>query len=253
MKHPMLFVLACSLGISLFFSASAQSTSGKSVTEILKATDLVRGGGMAGVQWDLQITAADADTGANIRKLRVRASGENSLAETMFPARAAGGKLLQLGRNRWYGRPDIQKAISISSRQKLAGPAANGDIASTNYSKDYEAKLLRMDSFQGESVYVLSLEAKSRFVTYDKIVYWVSEKRLVPVKAEFLTVSGKLFKTAVFETNNTIDMKGKKSPFISRMTIRDSYDNNNISTLEYSNVRVAKFPLDMFSVAGLTR
>ena len=249
----MLLALVCTLGFSVFFSASAQSPGEKSVVEILRATDLVRGGGMAGIQWDLQITADDADTGTNVRKLRVRASGANSLAETTYPARAAGGKLLQLGRNMWYGRPDIQKAISISSRQKLAGPAANGDIASTNYSEDYEAKLLRMDSFGGEPVYVLSLEAKSRFVTYDKIVYWVSEKRLVPVKAEFFTVSGKLFKTAIFEVNNMIDKKGKKSPFVSRMIIRDSYDNNNVSTLEYSNVRVAKFPLDIFSVARLTR
>ena len=241
------------ISVLLLCGTVAHAAGNLSAEEILKVTDRSRGGGMAGIQWELKIIAMDPDTGENIRKLLVRASGDNSVAETIFPARAAGGRLLQLGRNMWYGRPDLQKPVSISSRQKLIGPAANGDIASTNYVKDYDAKIIRMDSFEGEPVYVLELKGKSHFVTYDKIIYWVSEGRVLPVKAEFMTVSGKIFKTAVFETKNTISVDGKKVPFVSRMTIRDNYNNDRISILEYSSVKVGPFPTGMFSVSRLMR
>jgi len=238
---------------ALLLSAMAHATEAPTPEEILAATDRVRGGGMPGVQWNLTITANDPDSGTNVRRLQVRAAGDNSVAETTFPARAAGGRLLQLGRNMWYGRPDLQKAVSISSRQKMMGPAANGDIASTNYLKDYDARLLREDTFEGEPAYVLELVGRSRFVTYDRIIYWVSRARLVPVKAEFYTVSGKLFKTAVFETDNRLAYDGQDLPFVSRMTIRDEINDDNVSVLEYSEIRARDFPLDAFSVASLTR
>jgi hypothetical protein len=153
----------------------------------------------------------------------------------------------------WYGRPDIQKAVSISSRQKMMGPAANGDIASTNYLKDYDARLVREDVVDNEAVYVLELVGKSRFVTYDKIIYWVAQKRLVPVRADFYTVSGKLFKSAVFVTDNVLNVQGRRQPFVSRMTIRDAINTDNISVLEYSEIKTSEYPLDLFSVAALTR
>ena len=231
----------------------AADTTALTAVQILEASDRIRGGGLSGVQWDLKITATDNDTGENVRQLRVRADGDNSLAETTFPPRAAGGKLLQLSRNMWYGRPDIQKAVSISSRQKMMGPAANGDIASTNYVKDYDATILREDSFNNEAVVVLNLIGKNKWVTYDRIVYWVSRARLLPVKAEFYTVSGKLFKTAVFENNNTLVVDGKKQPFVSKMVIKDEVVNSNVSVLEYSGVRLQTFSRDDFSVNSLTR
>jgi Outer membrane lipoprotein-sorting protein len=220
---------------------------------ILEATDRVRGGGVAGIEWQLKITATDSDTGADVREVRVKSSGDDSLAETTFPPRAAGGRLLQLGRNMWYGRPDLQKPVSISSRQKMLGPAANGDIASTNYLKDYDATLLRVEDVGGEPAYVLSLVGKTKWVTYDRIEYWVSKPRLVPVKAAFYTVSGKLFKTAVFETNNGLSIDGKRQPFVSRMTIRDAINTDSVSVLDYSQVKVAAFSRYDLSVEALTR
>lgn len=226
-----------------------------SSVDILAATDRVRGGGVPGVQWDLKIVTSDpdADSGGTERKLQVRAAADNSVAETTYPPRAAGARLLQLGRNMWYGRPDLQRAISISSRQKMVGPAANGDIASTNYSKDYDATLLREEDVDGETAYVLNLVGKSKYCTYDRIVYWVSKERMVPLKAEFYTVSGKVLKSATFETGNSIVVDGKKQAFVSRMVIQDAINSESVSVLEYSNIRVKPFGPDVFSVASLTR
>ncbi|MEO7578149.1 MAG: outer membrane lipoprotein-sorting protein [Massilia sp.] len=221
--------------------------------QVLEATDRTRGGGLPGVVWDLKITAVDPDANENVRILRVKADGDNSVAETSYPARATGGKLLQLGRNMWYGRPDIQKAVSISSRQKMMGPASNGDIASTNYMKEYDGTLMPEDMINGEAVYVLNLVGKNKWVTYDRIVYYVSRSRLVPVKADFYSVSGKLFKSATFETANTITYEGRKQPFVSRMVIRDAIVGGNVSVLEYTGIKVQKIERDELTVASLTR
>ncbi len=116
-------------GALLAGAAPAGAAEPMTAQQLLEATDRSRGGGLPGVAWDLKITAVDPDAGENVRMMRVKADGDNSVAETYFPARSAGGRLLQLGRNMWYGRPDIQKPVSISSRQKMMGPAANGDRA----------------------------------------------------------------------------------------------------------------------------
>jgi Outer membrane lipoprotein-sorting protein len=256
--HSLSTWIACAallLSQAVSHAASETTTASPDSLSILAATDRVRGGGVPGVQWDLKIITSDPDTdsGGTERKLQVRAAADNSVAETTYPPRAAGARLLQLGRNMWYGRPDLQRAISISSRQKMMGPAANGDIASTNYSKDYDARLLREEDVKGEPAYVLDLIGKSKFCTYDRIVYWVSKARLVPLKAEFYTVSGKVLKTAKFETANTILVDGQKQPFVSRMVIQDAINSDSVSVLEYSNIRVRPFGPDVFSVASLTR
>lgn len=255
MKRHTLSILASCAALALVQATGQARAEAPSTAEILAATDQVRGGGVPGVQWDLKIVTSDpdSDAGSNERQLQVRAAGDNSVAETTYPPRAAGARLLQLGRNMWYGRSDLQKPVSISSRQKMMGPAANGDIASTNYSKDYNATLLREEEVDGEPAYVLDLVGKSKFCTYDRIVYWISKERLVPVKAEFYTVSGKVLKTAKFETDNAIVLDGRKQAFVSRMVIQDAINSDNVSVLEYSNIKVGAFARDVFSVASLTR
>lgn len=248
--------LAKTLLASAMLAGAAHSladTKQLTAQQVLEATDRTRGGGLPGVTWDLKITAVDPDAGENVRMLRVQADGDNSVAETYFPPRAAGGRLLQLGRNMWYGRPDLQKPVSISSRQKMMGPAANGDIASTNYVKEYEGTLMPEEVIDGEPVYVLNLLAKNKWATYDRIVYYVSRARMVPVKADFYTVSGKLFKSALFETANTISYKGRPQAFISKMVIRDAIVSGNVSVLEYSAIKVQAIPSDELTTAALTR
>jgi len=253
-KHHLSASFACA-ALLLSQAISHAGVAATNSVDILAATDRVRGGGVPGVQWDLKIVTSDedVDSGGTERKMQVRAAADNSVAETTYPPRAAGGRLLQLGRNMWYGRPDLQRSISISSRQKMMGPAANGDIASTNYSKDYDATLLREEDVEGEPAYVLDLVAKSKFCTYDRIVYWVSKSRTVPLKAEFYTVSGKVLKTAKFESDNTILIDGQKQAFVSRMVIQDAINSESVSVLEYSNIKVRSFGPDVFSVASLTR
>ena len=247
-------LLASLMLASATFAVSATATETPDATQIVAASDRARGGGgLNGVRWTIDITGQDSGGPIDRRTYVVRASGDDSLAEATYPPREAGSRLLQNGRSMWFGKATLTKPVSISTRQKMVGPASNGDIASTNYAKDYDATMLRIEQVNGEDAYVLNLLAKNKFVTYDRIVYYVSVSRLVPLKAEFYTVSGKIFKTAVFEMNNRLDIDGKPQMFVSKMSIQDTIEKSNYSLLQYSEVRTQQFGADTFNLGSLNR
>jgi hypothetical protein len=97
---------------------------------------------------------------------------------------------------------------------------------------------------------VLNLTAKHKRTTYDKIRYWVSVKRVVGLKAEFYSVSGKLLKTALFDYGNTIEHDSKRIPFISKMTIRDALIDAE-TTMEFGTVRVKKIAASEFDLGQM--
>jgi len=244
-------LLFCMLCAPALLVASSQAAALDGV-QILSTSDRARGGGLPGVEWTLKITSTDPET-EDVRDLTVKAIDDSSLAESTYPPRVKGAKLLQVGHNMWYGRPDLRKPISISARQRMMGQAVNGDIASTNYIADYVPTLLREEPVDGEAAYVLDLSGKSKWVTYDRVVYWVSKARMVALKAEYYTVSGKLIKTARFEYANAVTYKDRTTPFISKMTIRDAINSDNYSVLEYSNIKVRALPRSEFAVAELSQ
>lgn len=216
--------------------------------KILIDSDRARGGNLPGIIWDIHVEAVEEDTPQN-RDIRVKANNNNSLVEFLAPLKVKGQKLLMRGENMWFIRSGLRKPVPISARQKLTGQAANGDIASTNYSGDYTATLLREETVFGEECTVLDLKAANKWVTYDRIVYWISKKRLVGVKADFYTVSGKVFKSATFEYENEVSYNGKIIPFINKMIITDALEPSNITIMEYSNIKIEAIPPSTFDLA----
>jgi hypothetical protein len=206
---------------------------------ILKASDTARGGGLPGIVWEINLLSRDGKRTDEPQRILVKAVDDSSVAETQEPVRFKGSKILQVGRSMWLTRPGLSKPIPISPRQRMSGQASNGDIAATNYAGDYEAKLDATENIDGEPCYVLDLSAKHKRTTYDKIRYWVSVKRMVGVKAEFYSVSGKLLKMANFTYKNTIEYQGKRIPFVSKMVIRDALVDAE-TTMEFGTVKVKK-------------
>jgi outer membrane lipoprotein-sorting protein len=231
---------------------SAQVALAQSAGDLLKASDQARGGIKEGAVWDSKIiTTEDGET--NDRTFSVKAKGDDAYVEALAPARTKGEVFLFNGRNMWYFKPSLKKPVSISARQKLSGQAANGDIASTNYVRDYDATIVGDDKVNNEPTKVLMLKAKNKQVTYDQIKYWVSAKSKLALKAEFMTLQGKPFKVATFEYNNSIETEGKKIPFVSRMTITDAKFQNNKSVIEYSKPKATSVPSALFNVNNLAR
>jgi hypothetical protein len=162
--------------------------------------------------------------------------------------------VLMVDRNMWFIRSGLKKPVSISPRQKLMGDAANGDIASTNYAEDYSGVLSGDETIKGEACYVLDLKAAGKNVTYDRIRYWVSKERLVGVKADFYTISGKLFKTANFKYDNRVRTPaGEDIPFVSELTIHDAIRPDKVTTLRYSNIKMQAIPDSTFNLNVLVR
>ncbi len=215
--------------------------------DILQQADMARGGGLPGLMWNVELNARDEE-GEQKRGMTVKADASNSLVEFLAPEKVKGQQMVMLGRNMWFVRPGVSKSVPMSPRQRLIGMASNGDVASTNYSGDYNAKLLKEEAINDEDCYLLELNAANKGVTYDRILYWVSKKRGVGVKAEFYTLSGKLFKFAEFEYGNDIRFEGKKIPFVSKMTIHDAIDKSKVTTLAYSTIKVIKVDPAMFNL-----
>jgi hypothetical protein len=156
-------------------------------------------------------------------------------------------------RNMWFAKPGLSKSVPISPRQKLMGGAANGDIASTNYSGDYKITHTAEGKVNDEACLILDLQAMDSRATYDRIKYWISKERLVGLKAEFFTVSGKMFKTATFEYKNSITINEKPREFISKMIITSSIIKEDITTMHYNKPALKKVSDATFNLNLLTK
>lgn len=236
---------------SLFiFAVSGAVMAAPDAHSILKDSDQARGGGLPGIVWEIKLQSRDGERNDEPQRILVKAVDDSSIAETQEPVRFKGSKILQVERNMWMTRPGLSKPIPISPRQRMSGQASNGDIAATNYAGDYDAQLGATENVDGDPCYVLDLNAKHKRATYDKIRYWVSVKRVVGIKAEFYSVSGKLLKTARFEYGNTIEHDGKRIPFISRMTIRDALIDAE-TVMEFGTVKVKKIAASEFDLGQM--
>lgn len=246
MKNKFLFVV---LICHSFFCFTAQADF---ALDLLKASDRGRGGLEGGSTWESQVETYE-DGEVTTREFLIKAKKTDALVEALAPARNKGEFYLFNDRNLWFFKPSLKKPVAISSRQKLSGQAANGDIASTNYARDYTPTLEKTDTLNGEKVHILLLKAKADNLTYDQIRYWIADKSKRAVKADFLTLEGKVFKTAVLEYKNKLKIKGEDIDFVSRLEITDSLNPKNKSILTYKNPQVAEHPQKIFNVNNLSR
>lgn len=237
----LLFVLAL-FGVGLFYSDSAI---GGAAQDILRKADQSRGN-LAGITWI--VVLANAATRTETMTFDVKARGFDILAENLAPPRDRGNKVLMVNGNMWFHKPGLSKPVPISQRQRLMGNAAFGDIAATNYADDYEATLLEEESVKGEVSYVFDLKAKDNRAAYDRIKYWISKERVVGVKAEYFTVSGKRFKSATMESAHTVKIDGDVRPFISKITAYDELQSSNVTTLDLTRPTFRKLPSYIFDV-----
>lgn len=240
------------LGLILFLCISAGTAQAQmSHQEMLETADKARGN-YEGIQWEVSMHSKERGREQD-RTFLVVAKGYNSLVETLAPGNLKGQKLLMQDRNMWFAKPGLSKPVPISPRQKLMGDAANGDIAATNYGGDYKVVDAEEGKLNNEDCIVLNLQAKDKRATYDRIKYWVSKKRIVGLKAEFYTISGKMFKSAVFEYKNRITLDGKPQEFISKMEITNAIMKDDVTTISYGRPLLKKVSDATFNLNLLTK
>lgn len=220
--------------------------------ELLVASDLGRGGFKDGIEWTANIETNENEV-KNIRDFRIKSKNHDAYVEAIAPAKNKGEVFLFNDRLMWFYKPSLKKPVSISARQKLSGQAANGDIASTHYARDYTAVLDTTEVLNGEKHHVLMLKAKSNNLTYDQIRYWINDKTKLAIKAEFLTLQGKPFKIGYLEYKNLIEYKGKQMPFVSQLKIVDAKYPENWSIITYSKPKLISPPDSLFNYNNMTR
>jgi len=244
MKNRILFYLLLP-GILLLPAAYAHPEP-PDVTALLKSADRSRGN-LQGLAWRIKTVTVKKGKADQTLEFSILARNANSLIRFTAPARMRGQMMLMRDRNMWFIRPGLRKPVAISPRQRLTGAASNGDVASTNYAGDYTVAQLEETVWNNTPCYVLDLVATGKNVTYDKIKYWISVARKLGLRAKFYTVSGKLFKEATFEYNNTIERDGVALPFISRMVITD-INSGTKTLLSYSDVEPRDIPASTFNL-----
>jgi outer membrane lipoprotein-sorting protein len=158
-----------------------------------------------GFQVDVAIVTTGRDKAPDERRYRVLSKGnENTVVMITEPASEKGQIMLMKSHELWIFLPSVSQPVRLSLSQRLTGQVANGDLARANFAGDYNPRVLRTETIDGESYNVLELQAVDRSVTYQRVLYWVHESTSAPRKAEFYSASNRLLKTCVYEKFETV-------------------------------------------------
>ena len=242
LKH-LLTVTLLYIAAQALHVASAATDNTESSRSILEKADQIRFP-RESFQVDVSISTTAPDQPADMRKYRVLSKGnENSVVMITEPADERGQTMLMKGRDLWVFMPSVSQPIRLSLAQRLTGQVANGDLARSNFTGDYNSRILRTDSIGGKKYYVLELTAVDRSVTYNKVLYWVQESNFWPYRAEFYSLSNRLLKTCRYENFQTL--LGKQRP--TRLVMEDALRKGEKSVLEYSAMKLRDLPDKIFT------
>ena len=166
-----------------------------------------------------------------------------TLIKVLAPKKNLGRNMLMTAENMWVYVPNIRRSVRVSLNQKLTGEAANGDISRMRWSGDYSHVVEKKEAKEWQ----LFLTATKEGLTYSKIRVWIDAKDKRPLKAQFLTLSGKTIKTATYE-----DYKkslGMNRP--SRIHIVDNLRKDQFSDLFIDKMENKNLPDSMFTEKSL--
>ena len=235
------------LALQVVGGSPAFADGSPSAEDLLKDSDRARGSVGSGISWRSSVETSED---GNVAKMEyvIRAKGDQAVAETVAPDANKGEYLVFKERNLWFLKPGMKRPVVISARQKLTGPASNADIAATNYYRDYDGKIVGEEKIDGVDCFKLDLKAKSKSVSYNGIRYWVTKDSHLGIKAEFLSIKGDVFKTAIFKYDNKFTVEGKTIPFMSAIAIADAQKSTSRTAIKIDapkNETIADGSLDL--------
>jgi hypothetical protein len=238
-----LAIVALIVLVGWILSAHAAHTVDITAEEIVQRADRIRFPA-EGFQVDVQITTTSTSDDTEVKAYRVLSKGnERTLLMTTAPVIDRGTILLMRDHDLWVFMPNISQPVRLPLSQRLTGEVANGDLARANFTGDYNSVLLRTETIEKKSYYVLELTAASKGVTYHRILYWVNQTNFRPYRAEFYSLSNRLIKTCLYQ-------KYQKSVGVERpsqLVMIDALNTGNRSVLDYSNMQLRSLPDKVFT------
>ena len=197
-----------------------------------------------GFEVSVSIQTSENGQVTEARQYKVLSKGnENTIVMVTAPAEERGQIMLMRARDLWLFLPSVSQPVRISLAQRLTGQVANGDIARANFSGDYNPKLAATEKVGEHNYYVLELTAVDRWVTYQRVRYWVAHGNYWPYKAEFYSLSGRLLKTCQYSGYKEIG--GRTRP--TRLVMTDALREGEASVLDYSNMHFRDLPDKVFT------
>jgi outer membrane lipoprotein-sorting protein len=190
------------------------------------------------------VTSVAAGRAPDVRRYEILSKGnDRTLVITTDPAADKGQVLLMREKDLWIYMPSLSQPLRLPLSQRLTGQVANGDLARSNFSGDYNATIARNEDINGVSYWVLELMAADKGMTYNRLLYWVNRSNFRPLKAEFYSLSGKILKACRYE--NYVDAGGARRP--SRVVMEDALVVGGKSVLDYSNFQLKSLADKIFT------
>ena len=173
----------------MFFSVTASAVVKLSADDILKKVDEVRNPSES-YHMDVRINSSSEKEDSTFS---VSLKGNTkTFVKVKGPKKLIGRNMLMIEENMWVYVPNLKRSVRVSLSQKLIGEAANGDISRMRWTGDYIPKIEKED----KKTYTLFLQQKKKGLTYAKIRATIDKLSFHPIKAQFLTLTGKSVKTA---------------------------------------------------------
>lgn len=198
------FTVAAALLAALPLVAAAQPDA----QQLLSASDAIRNPERS---FRATVTVTEFEKGAQVNSITLlsfarMAEGGGQFATLMRftqPPRDAGKVMLKNGADLWFYDPTTKAAVRISPQQRLIGQAANGDVVTVNFARDYQARLAGEETItDGErktrASQKLELKPTGDGAVYAAIELWIDAASKAPIKARFFADSGRLLKTAYY-------------------------------------------------------
>jgi hypothetical protein len=151
--------------------------------------------------------------------------------------------MLKNGNDLWFYDPASKASVRLSPQQRLLGQAANGDVVTVNFARDYDARLAGEEHVadgdrQMRHCHKLILSAVAPDVTYHHIEMWVETTTNRPVRARFYSETDRLLKTAYYRSYRR--ELGAERP--TETVIIDGLDANWITVMRYSEYAWREIP-----------
>ncbi len=149
----------------------------------------------------------------------------------------------------WIYLPNTRRPIRVTPLQRLMGDASNGDVARSNFSRDYDARVVGEDTVRGEPCHILELIATNSAATYHRVEYWITQQEARPVKAELYLTSGKHYKSISYEEYE--DFNGRN--VLTKMILHDRLRENRFTVMEFLDYQPRDLPQKYFNKNYLTQ
>lgn len=182
-------------------------------------------------------------------------SRSRDLVHIDAPRRDAGKLMLRHGRDLYFYDPAAANTIRISPQQRLLGQASNGDVLSTNFSRDYRAQHMGRETIDDaarkpRACHHVNLVAHGSNAVYPRAEMWIDEASSRAVRGRFYAAGGRLMKIAFYDSYREV-IPG--SVWATRTLMVDGINNSRITVMEFSGFRPMEMPDHWFQQSFLPR